>query len=43
MVPTVALPEATPLTYQVTAWFVFPGDWAVNWVLSPARIVTLEG
>jgi hypothetical protein len=43
MVPTVEFPLGTPFTVQVTLWFVFPVTLAVNWVLSPSRIVALEG
>src|SRR5713101_2253553 len=43
MVPTVALPNTTPFTDQVTAWFVFPVTEAENWMVSPARMVLLVG
>jgi hypothetical protein len=43
MVPTVALPDATPFTDQPTAWFVLPVTVAENCIVSPARIVLLEG
>ena len=42
MVPTVAFPDTTPFTDQVTAWFVFPVTVAENCAVSPARTVVLE-
>jgi hypothetical protein len=42
MVPTVALPDTTPFTDQVTTWFVFPVTVAENCAVSPARTVLLE-
>jgi len=43
MVPTVALPDATPFTDQTTAWFMFPVTVAENCIVSPARTVLAEG
>ena len=39
MVPTVALPPATPFTCQVTAVFVVPETVAVNWSVAPGLTV----
>ena len=43
IVPTVAFPEGTPFTDQVTAWLEFAVTVAENWVLSPARRVAFGG
>jgi hypothetical protein len=43
IVPTVAFPEGTPFTDQVTAWLEFAVTVAENWVLSPGRRVALGG
>ena len=43
IVPTVAFPEGTPFTDQVTAWLEFAVTAAENWVLSPVRRVALGG
>jgi hypothetical protein len=46
ILPNSTLPVATPLTYQVKVWLmlpVLPLSWAVNCVVSPERIVMLEG
>ena len=40
MVPSV---EAPPLTDQVTAVFVVPDTVSLNWKVSPARMLAVEG